>query len=153
MLDDAGTIKVLDLGLARLGAEQHPADVPDLSDTAVSARDLTLAGSVMGTFNYMAPEQAADPRSADARADIYSLGCTLWYLLTGKPPFEQPRGGVQTVVDVQSTAVKPTFDANVAVPAPLKQTLERMLARKLRPSVTGMTARNAAVLARITKSS
>jgi formylglycine-generating enzyme required for sulfatase activity/tRNA A-37 threonylcarbamoyl transferase component Bud32 len=138
MLDDTGTIKVLDLGLARLGAEDGATIGPDISDTTVVASDLTVAGSVMGTYNYMAPEQAADPRAADARADIYSLGCTLWYLLAGKAPFDHPRDGIRTVVDDSSAARRPDIPAGVAVPASLKQTLDRMLASNPRQRFASM---------------
>ncbi len=68
-----GTVKVLDFGLAVLTAERGDG----LTDTNV----------VMGTPDFMAPEQAADARSADIRADVYSLGCTLWFLLTGRVPY------------------------------------------------------------------
>lgn len=70
-------IKILDLGLARVdapGSEQH---VPRL----------TQLGKVVGTADYMAPEQARDSHNVDARADLYSLGCTLFFMLAGKPPF------------------------------------------------------------------
>jgi serine/threonine-protein kinase len=70
-----GVVKLLDLGLAR-----SPASGPGKSD-------LTKTGQVMGTPDYLAPEQAIDARSADARSDLYSLGCTLFYLLCGRPPF------------------------------------------------------------------
>ncbi len=72
LLDRNGTIKILDMGLARLDAASSDHD------------QLTGSGLIMGTADYMAPEQAVDTHQADARADIYSLGATLWYLLTGR---------------------------------------------------------------------
>ncbi len=81
LLDSSGTVKVLDLGLARMSP-------PDgFVATSGSEHDLTVSGSFVGTVDYMSPEQAYDPRMADRRSDIYSLGCTLHYLLTGKAPF------------------------------------------------------------------
>jgi len=80
MLDTAGTIRVLDLGLARIVDAANP-----FSKTA--AGRLTESGMYMGTVDYMAPEQAEDSHRVDHRADIYSLGCTLYYLLTGQEPF------------------------------------------------------------------
>ena len=79
MLTTGGVVKVLDLGLARLRVG---------ADAGATTSDLTRAGSIMGTPDYMAPEQAAgDSAVADGRADVYSLGCTLFHLLTGRPPF------------------------------------------------------------------
>ncbi len=80
MLDMAGTVRVLDLGLARLVDASNP------FGQASGAR-LTESGMYMGTVDYMPPEQAEDSRRADHRADIYSLGCTLYYLLAGREPF------------------------------------------------------------------
>lgn len=74
-------VKVLDLGLARFDSVLN--DDPDASLRAA----MTNTGVIMGTVDYMAPEQAIRSRDADARSDIYSLGCTLHYLLTGEPVF------------------------------------------------------------------
>ena len=80
MLDAAGIVRVLDLGLARLVG---PSSASDKTTTS----NLTRSGMFMGTVDFMAPEQAEDSRNVDHRADIYSLGCSLYYLLTGRPPF------------------------------------------------------------------
>ena len=79
LLDKNGVVKLLDMGLARL-----------VDDEA----SLTLDNNenVLGTADYLAPEQALDSHKADSRSDIYSLGCTLYFLLTGHPPF--PEGSI-----------------------------------------------------------
>jgi len=77
LVDKNGTVKLLDLGLARFTDDERGS--------------LTIAydENVLGTADYLAPEQAVDSHRVDHRADIYSLGCTLYYLLTGHPPFSE----------------------------------------------------------------
>src|SRR5262249_43308793 len=77
MRDAHGVVKVADLGLARIRDPQ--ATAPESA--------LTQAGGIVGTVDFMAPEQAVDSTAVDHRADIYSLGCTLFYLLTGRPMY------------------------------------------------------------------
>jgi len=74
IITPAGRARVVDMGLARLN---HMA----------GDQDLTVSGMTLGTFDYISPEQARDPRSADVRSDLYSLGCTIFYMLVGRPPF------------------------------------------------------------------
>ncbi len=76
LLTTSGVLKILDLGLARLR------EGPVLGEAA------TVAGLTMGTPDYLAPEQWLNAHEVDIRADLYGLGCTLYHLLTGKPPFE-----------------------------------------------------------------
>jgi WD40 repeat protein len=87
-----GTVKVLDFGLAGVGAGEGIAAAGD---------GLTGAGMVCGTPEYIAPEQITDPHTADARADIYGLGCTLYHLLAGHAPF--PEGTIMDKLAAQQT--------------------------------------------------
>jgi len=75
-----GHVKLVDMGLARLRQVEQ------------SVEDITATGVTLGTFDYISPEQARDPRAADVRSDLYSLGCTMYYMLCARPPF--PEGTV-----------------------------------------------------------
>lgn len=80
LITASGHVKLVDMGLARL----HQVETPE--------SDLTASGVTLGTFDYISPEQARDPRIADVRSDLYSLGCTFYFMLTGRAPF--PEGTV-----------------------------------------------------------
>jgi serine/threonine protein kinase len=71
-------VKILDIGLGRMLFDPESRE---------GSEDLTSDGAILGSPDYMAPEQARDPRRADIRADLYALGCTMYHALTGKPPF------------------------------------------------------------------
>ncbi len=116
LLDESGSVKILDMGLARYdaAAQDHP-----------SMASLTGTGVLMGTIDYMSPEQAMDSKTADARSDIYSLGCTFYFLLSGKAVYEE-----DTVV---KRLMAHQYSAIPALPIPdvaLQQILERMIAKK-----------------------
>jgi WD40 repeat protein/tRNA A-37 threonylcarbamoyl transferase component Bud32 len=111
----SGTVKVLDFGLATLTA-QHD-------------EGLTDANAVMGTPNYMAPEQAESSHDADIRADVYSLGCTLYHLLTGNVPFPK-RTTVQKILAHREQAVPSVRAVRPDVPPGLAVLVTRMLAKK-----------------------
>jgi serine/threonine protein kinase len=88
LLTPDGVVKIADLGLARLSfADADGNSNADDRDAGRPVADLTKSGIVLGTAHYVAPEQALRPREVDRRADLYSLGCTLFELLTGRPPF------------------------------------------------------------------
>jgi hypothetical protein len=116
LLTPGGQVKILDFGLARVVEEG-------------GAGALTLpSGTLLGTPDYVAPEQARDPGRADIRADIYSLGCTLYHLLTGRPPF--PAGtALQKLLAHQEYSPPPLETARGDVPQELTRVLERMLAK------------------------
>lgn len=117
--DASGAIKVTDLGLARLN---HGAE------GAAAGADVTMAGGVIGTADYMPPEQAVDSTTIDHRADIYSLGCTLHYLLTGRPPYSGAT--IMTILLKHRDGEIPRLsESRREVPPSLDDLFRRMLAK------------------------
>jgi CheY-like chemotaxis protein len=118
--DVDGVVKVADLGLARLN-ESSPAQSQQSS--------LTQAGTVVGTVDYMSPEQAVDSGTVDHRADIYSLGCTLYYLLTGHAIFSAT--SILAIMLKHRDAPIPSLQSERPdVPAELESIFRRMVAKQ-----------------------
>jgi serine/threonine protein kinase/uncharacterized protein (DUF433 family) len=126
MLNDQGLVKVVDLGLVkRKGASDEGSSLL----TQASDASTTGAAAAMGTPAYMAPEQAVDAASVDARADIYSLGCAFYYLLTGRPPFV----GATAVEVITKHATEPVIPPEKIVrnvPKSLSTILLKMMAKR-----------------------
>ena len=122
LLEPGGTVKILDMGLARLDAVGGPlgANQPDAS--------LTQSNVLLGTIDYMSPEQASNPRNADHRSDIYSLGCTLHYLLTGRPPYSGETL-IERLIAHREQPIPCLSDSRPDVPAALDALLRRILAK------------------------
>jgi serine/threonine-protein kinase len=111
-----GKAKLVDMGLARLHQLAHTAD------------DLTASGVTLGTFDYISPEQARDPRIADVRSDMYSLGCSFFYMLTGRPPF--PDGTVlQKLLQHQADHPPDPRSVRPELPPEIARILARLLAK------------------------
>jgi serine/threonine protein kinase len=123
MLDAQGVVRVLDLGLARITRAEGSGDGERDDD-----RSLTRSGTVMGTVDYLPPEQSTDSKRVDHRADIYSLACTLHYLLTGKPPF-QGDSIAERMLSHHREPIPSLRDARPEVPDGLDALFQRMMAK------------------------
>ncbi|QDU00183.1 serine/threonine-protein kinase [Gimesia aquarii] len=114
IITPGGRAKLVDLGLARKESDNASAD-------------LTSAGTTLGTFDYISPEQAKDPRNVDVRSDIYSLGCTLYHMLTGEPPYGE--GTVlQKLLDHSGKKVPDPAAINKQLPRELSLIVQKMMA-------------------------
>jgi len=130
------TIKILDIGMGRV-----------LFDEGVSAESsinlqLTTAGMILGTPEYMAPEQARNAHAADIRSDIYGLGCILYHVLAGQPPFTA-KVGFDVLLKHFSEKPRPIRELEPAVPEGLQAALNAMLAKDpgQRPATPDQAAR------------
>ncbi len=115
IITPSGRAKLVDMGLAR--RFERGGD-----------HGLTQSGMTLGTFDYISPEQARDPRDVDVRSDLYSLGCTLFHMTTGRPPF--PGGTVlQKLIQHQEEAPADVRTLNPAVPVELALIITRLMAK------------------------
>ena len=117
LMDQSGQVKILDLGIALIGTEEVPTTNPP-------------ERLILGTADYLAPEQARDSQAVDTRADLYALGGTLYFLLTGQPPF--PDGNAQTKL-ARKQAADPIAVQRLRpdVPHDFAVVVHKLLARKL----------------------
>ena len=132
LLDQTGTVKVLDMGLAHLD---------DAND------GLTGTQQVMGTADYMSPEQMSDSKHVDARADIYSLGCTLWFLLTDTSLYDGETL-VQRIMQHREAPIPSLADRIPGVPPALDALFRRMVGKKPdeRPESMALVAKELATI-------
>ena len=121
-------VKVLDLGLARCQLEAQ----------LTAESELTESGQALGTIDYMSPEQARDSKGVDGRADIYSLGCTLYFLLTGQPLYAR-RGRVEKLFAHRDDPIPSLVTARGDVPAELDRVYQRMVAKRPEDRYASMT--------------
>ncbi len=125
-----GVVKILDFGLASFIAEEAVDTLVNDGDatSGLTASPLTATGAVIGTPDYIAPEQAIDAHAADIRADIYGLGCTLYYLLAGNPPFQESSVMAKLRAHSRQQA-EPLHQLRPDVPAELDAIVRRMMAK------------------------
>ncbi len=129
VLNAEGQIKILDMGLVRFtDSRKHDG----------SGEGLTQTGDIMGSFDYIAPEQAIDTKRADQRADVYSLGCTLYFLLVGKPPYSGDTS-MQKLLAHRENAIPSLRKARPDVPLSLDAVFHHMVAKKAEDRYAAMS--------------
>ena len=131
LLDKQGTVKILDMGIARVDEF-----VGKLAFG--SADEMASSGVIVGTPDYMSPEQGNDIRVADARSDIYSLGCTLYFLLTGQPAFPGETV-LQKIIAHREHPIPFLREFRGDVPEAMERVFQKMLAKRPQDRYRSMT--------------
>jgi membrane protein implicated in regulation of membrane protease activity len=139
LLDSEGVVKVADLGLVKTPSVAEVEAAMEAGVTSVTrpiprgpatgAAPITLVNAAMGTPAFMAPEQGRDATRVDARADIYSLGCTLYDLATGRPPFEG-KTALELIAKHQNEPMVPPETIVPRVPRALSEIILKMTAKR-----------------------
>ena len=129
LLQKSGRVVVLDLGLARID--------DSVEEEGEDNQRLTMPGHFLGTLDYVSPEQTADAHEVTARSDVYSLGCTLYYLLTGSPPYRRDNAALILFAHCQDPIPKLMEEVS-AVPERLDSLFRRMMAKKAADRVASM---------------
>ncbi|MBL9082688.1 MAG: serine/threonine protein kinase [Planctomycetales bacterium] len=128
LVDAAGIVKILDMGIARLNNDADENSPESEKPESSSLDGLTRDGQLMGTVDFMAPEQAHDTRSAGERSDVYSLGCTLYYLLMGRPVFPAD-SAAQRIAAHRSAPIPDVRRERPDVPEAVQEIFARMTAK------------------------
>lgn len=124
MVTQDRVVKILDFGLASLAPQATPSE-PISED---GDGNLTIAGAIMGTPDFISPEQARDARQVDGRSDIYSLGMTFYYLLAGRAPFGNG-SAIEKLKKHAEAKPEPLTQFREDVPAELENIIHRMTAK------------------------
>jgi len=122
LLDKEGTVKILDMGLALMSRS-----IKTTNDETTD--QLTSGGLILGTCDYIAPEQADDSHAADHRSDIYSLGCTLYRLLTGELPYKGD-SVVKVLLAHRQAPIPSLCEVRSSVPSQLDAVFQKMVAKQ-----------------------
>jgi len=130
LLDKRGTVKILDMGLARIEEALDPEALPP--------DEITHSGYVMGSVDYMSPEQGFDLRTTDHRSDIYSLGATLFYLVTGRPMYRS-NTLVKRILAHRDHSIPSLRAVRPEVPEALDAVFQRMVSKRPEDRYQSMT--------------
>jgi serine/threonine protein kinase len=131
LLNSEGVLKILDMGLAKLNDVDEDEGITDSGIESApdeATMSLTHTGQMVGSVHYMSPEHAANPRNADNRSDIYSLGVTFYRLLTGELPFKGDTS-MEVLIAHREQKFPPLSELLTDVPDGLDTIVERMTAR------------------------